>query len=161
MALSYTFLPMTTADLPLIRRWLGEAHVREWWGDPDEQFLLVRGDLDEPAMDQFIVLAGERPFGYLQCYELTAWNTGLGPQPEGTRGIDQFIGESDMIGHGHGPAFIRQFVDARFRQGLPRMVTDPDPRNARALRAYEKAGFVRDRMVETPDGPALLMVREP
>jgi aminoglycoside 6'-N-acetyltransferase len=41
------------------------------------------------------------------------------------------------------------------------MVTDPDPRNARALRAYEKAGFVRDRVVETPDGPALLMVREP
>ncbi|MGY4449080.1 hypothetical protein ACVWZR_003740 [Bradyrhizobium sp. i1.3.1] len=29
------------------------------------------------------------------------------------------------------------------------------------MRAYEKAGFVRDRMVETPDGTALLMVREP
>jgi aminoglycoside 6'-N-acetyltransferase len=161
MAPAYTFRPMTTADLPLIRRWLGEAHVREWWGDPDEQFSLVSGDLDEPAMDQFIVLAGNRPFGYLQCYKLTAWNTGLGPQPEGTRGIDQFIGEGDMIGRGHGSAFIRAFVDGQFRNGLPRMVTDPDPLNARAIRAYEKAGFVRDRMVETPDGPALLMVREP
>ncbi|RXT48534.1 GNAT family N-acetyltransferase [Bradyrhizobium betae] len=161
MAPAYTFRPMTTADLPLIRRWLGEAHVREWWGDPDDQFSLVSGDLDEPAMDQFIVLAGNRPFGYLQCYKLTAWNTGLGPQPEGTRGIDQFIGEGDMIGRRHGSTFIRAFVDEQFRSGLPRMVTDPDPRNARALRAYEKAGFVRDRVVETPDGPALLMVREP
>ena len=158
---SYTFRPLSRADLPLIGRWLGEAHVREWWGDPDEQFALVSGDLDEPAMGQFIVLAAMRPFGYLQCYQLTAWNTGFGPQPEGTCGIDQFIGESDMIGRGHGSAFIRQFVDESFRQGLPRMVTDPDPRNARALRAYERAGFVRDRMVDTPDGAALLMVREP
>jgi aminoglycoside 6'-N-acetyltransferase len=161
MAPVYVFRPMTAADLPLLRRWLGEAEVRQWWGDPDEQYSLVSGDLDEPAMDQFIVLAGNRPFGYLQCYQLTAWNTGFGPQVEGTRGIDQFIGEGDMIGRGHGSAFIRQFVDERFRQGLPRIVTDPDPNNLRAVRAYEKAGFVRDRMVETPDGPALLMAREP
>ncbi|MGY8632881.1 GNAT family N-acetyltransferase [Bradyrhizobium sp. 14AA] len=161
MAPSYGFRPMTAADLPLIRRWLGEAHVREWWGDPDEQLALVSGDLIEPAMDQFIVLAADRPFGYLQCYSLTAWNTGLGPQPEGTRGIDQFIGDGDMIARDHGSAFIRQFVDAQLRNGLPRIVTDPDPLNARAVRAYEKAGFVRDRVVETPDGAALLMVREP
>lgn len=161
MVPAYAFRPMAAADLPLIRRWLGEAHVREWWGDPDEQLALVGGDLIEPAMEQFIVLAGHRPFGYLQCYRLTAWNTGFGPQPENTRGIDQFIGESDMIERGHGSAFIRQFVDEGFRQGLPRIVTDPDPRNLRALRAYEKAGFVRDRLVDTPDGPALLMVREP
>lgn len=157
----YAFRPMMAADLPLIRRWLGEAHVREWWGDPDEQFALVSGDLDEPAMDQFIVLAGREPFGYLQCYRLTAWNTGFGLQPEGTRGIDLFIGESDMIGRGHGSALIRQFVDEEFGGGLPRMVTDPDPLNARAVRAYEKSGFVRDGMVDTPDGAALLMVREP
>ncbi|WBL79025.1 acetyltransferase [Bradyrhizobium xenonodulans] len=161
MAPAYTFRPMTTADLPMIRRWLGEAHVREWWGDPDEQFALVSGDLIEPAIDQFIVLAGDKPFGYLQCYRLTAWNTGFGPQPEGTRGIDQFIGESDMIARGLGSTFIRAFVDEQLRNGLPRIVTDPDPLNQRAVRAYEKAGFIRDRMVETPDGPALLMVREP
>ena len=158
---AYTFTPKTEAELPQLRRRQGGAQVREWWGDPDEQYALVSGDLDEPAMDQFIVLAGDKPFGYLQCYRLTAWNTGFGPQPEGTRGIDQFIGESDMIARGHGSAFIRQFVDEQFQRGLPRMVTAPDPLNARALRAYQKAGFVRDRMVETPDGAALLMVREP
>ena len=38
--------------------------------------------------------------------------------------------------------------------------TDPDPRNARAIRAYEKAGFHSDRLVATPDGRALLMVRD-
>jgi len=45
--------------------------------------------------------------------------------------------------------------------GTPRVVLDPDPANARAIRAYEKAGFCRDRLVDTPDGLALLMVRDP
>jgi aminoglycoside 6'-N-acetyltransferase len=44
--------------------------------------------------------------------------------------------------------------------GTPRIVIDPDPANARAIRAYEKASFCRDRTVDTPDGPALLMIRD-
>jgi aminoglycoside 6'-N-acetyltransferase len=159
MAPEYVFRPMTTADLPLIRQWLARPHVREWWGDPSEQYDLVSGDLNEPAMDQFIVSQGDKEFGYLQCYDLTAWNSGFGEHPRGTRGIDLFIGEPDMIERGHGSAFIRAFVDDRLSHGAPRMVTDPDPANTRAVRAYEKAGFEKTGMVDTPDGPALLMVR--
>jgi aminoglycoside 6'-N-acetyltransferase len=156
---AYTFREMTTADLPLIKRWLALPHVREWWGDPAEQYALVSGDLDEPAMDQFIVAAHGSDFGYIQCYDLTAWNSGFGVHPKGTRGIDLFIGEPGMIERGHGSAFIRHFVDDRLAEGAPRIVTDPDPENIRAVRAYEKAGFEKVRMVDTPDGPALLMVR--
>jgi aminoglycoside 6'-N-acetyltransferase len=161
MAPDYVFRPMTSADLPLVRCWLALPHVVEWWGDPDEQYALVSGDLNEPAMDQYIVSMADNPFGYLQCYDLTAWNSGLGTHPRGTRGIDLFIGEPDMIERGHGSALIRSFVDDRLKDGAPRIVTDPDPANHRAIRAYEKAGFKRDRMVDTPDGPALLMVRNP
>jgi aminoglycoside 6'-N-acetyltransferase len=159
MATEYVFRPMTTSDLPVIRQWLAKPHVREWWGDPSEQYDLVSGDLDEPAMDQFIVSAASGDFAYLQCYDLTAWNSGFGVHPRGTRGIDLFIGEPGMIGRGHGSALIRAFVGARLREGAPRIVTDPDPTNTRAVRAYEKAGFERAGMVDTPDGPALLMVR--
>jgi aminoglycoside 6'-N-acetyltransferase len=66
-----------------------------------------------------------------------------------------------MIARGHGSAFIRAFVDDRLRNGTPRIVTDPDPANYRAVRAYENAGFENVRMVDTPDGAALLMVRNP
>jgi aminoglycoside 6'-N-acetyltransferase len=136
----YQFLPMSAADLPLVRRWLAAPHVREWWGDPGEQFALVSEDLE-------------------QCYEQTAWpDNGLGIHPPGTRGIDQFIGEPDMTGRGHGSSFIRAFIAGLVRAGTPRVLTDPDPANARAIRAYEKAGFRKDRMVDTPDGRALLMV---
>jgi aminoglycoside 6'-N-acetyltransferase len=112
-------------------------------------------------MDQFIVAIGEHRFGYIQCYALSTWNESFGPQPSATRGIDQFIGEPDMLERGHGSAFIRQFVDALLRSEIPRVVTDPDPDNVRAVRAYAKAGFRSHRLVDTPDGPALLMVRDP
>ena len=156
----YAFRDMTADDLPMVRRWLVAPHVREWWGDPAEQYVLVSGDLDEPAMDQYIVSSDGRAFAYLQCYDLSAWDSGFGEQPKGTRGIDQFIGEADMVERGHGSAMIRAFVDERLRDGAPRIVTDPDPGNLRALRAYEKAGFMRIGMVETPDGPAMLMARD-
>jgi aminoglycoside 6'-N-acetyltransferase len=158
MTPTYAFREMTRADLALIGRWLATPHVREWWGDPSEQYTLVSGDLDEPAMDQFIASVDGSDFGYIQCYALTAWNEGFGAHPEGTRGIDLFIGEPDMVGRGHGSAFIRRFVIQRLEEGAPRIVTDPDPNNARAVRAYEKAGFARARMIDTPDGLALLMI---
>jgi aminoglycoside 6'-N-acetyltransferase len=156
----YAFRDTTAGDLPMIRRWLAEPHVREWWGDPAEQYALVSADLDEPAMDQYIVSADGNDFGYLQCYDLTAWNSGFGEQPKGTRGIDLFIGEAGMIQQGHGSGMIRAFADERLSRGAPRIVTDPDSKNLRALRAYENAGFARVGIVDTPDGPSLLMVRD-
>jgi aminoglycoside 6'-N-acetyltransferase len=161
MAPDYAFHPMSPGDLPLIRRWLESPEVVRWWGKPDEQYELVSGDLDHPDMDQFIVALGDHRFGYIQCYALGTWNQGLGSHPSGTRGIDQFIGVSDMVGCGHGSGFIRQFSDRLLASGIPRIVTDPDPENDRAVRAYIKAGFQGDRVVETPDGIALLMVRNP
>ena len=158
---AYAFRPMSVSDLPTVRRWLEAPHVAQWWHDPSEQFELVSGDLADPDMAQFIVSADAREFAYLQCYNLGAWDTGFGPQPEGARGLDQFIGEADMLGCGHGAAFIRAFADRLLASGTPRVVIDPDPANARAIRAYERAGFCRERIVDTPDGPALLMVRDP
>lgn len=157
----YAFRPMSAGDLPTIKRWLETPHVREWWHDPAEQFELVSGDLGHPEMAQFIVAADGNEFAYLQCYDLNSWDCGLGSQPEGTRGLDQFIGEAGMLGCGHGSAFVRAFADRLLADGTPRVVTDPDPANARAIHAYEKAGFRRDRLVETPDGTALLMIRDP
>ncbi len=159
---AYQFRPFAEADFPMIREWLARPHVTEWWGDTEEQFALVSGDLAEPAMEQFIVSVDGRPFGYVQSFDLVAWPDGaFAGQPRGTRAVDQFIGEPDMINRGHGSGFIRAFADRLLAAGSPRVITDPDPDNGRAIRAYEKAGFLRENIVETHDGPALLMVRNP
>jgi aminoglycoside 6'-N-acetyltransferase len=160
MTAVYAFRPLSRSDLPLVARWLAAPHVVPWWGDPGEQLHIVSGDIECPAMDQFIVAADERPFGYLQCYDAAAWpENGFGSLTPRTRGIDQFIGEPDMLGCGHGSAFIREFVELLLTAGTPQVVTDPDPGNLRAIRANEKAGFKKDRLVDTPEGRSILMVR--
>ena len=113
-------------------------------------------------MAQYVVAVGGRAFAYIQCYDLNTWNAALACSPRGSRGLDQFIGEADMLGRGHGSAFVRAFAERLLVDGTPRVVTDPDPGNvARAIQAYENAGFRRDRLVDTPDGKVLLMVRDP
>jgi aminoglycoside 6'-N-acetyltransferase len=157
----YRFSRMTEADLPLIKHWLEQPHVLEWWGSTHEQFEIVSGDLQVETMQQYIVSLGERPFAYIQCYDPGNWpEGGLGDHPPGTVGIDQFIGEADMVNRGHGSVFIKAFVDARIADGAPRVITDPDPANERAIRAYEKAGLRRAHLVDTSEGVALLMIRD-
>ena len=65
-----------------------------------------------------------------------------------------------MVGKGHGPRFIAAACEEFFDAGAPRVVTDPDPANRRAVRAYEKAGFRPLDERSTIDGPVVLMARD-
>jgi aminoglycoside 6'-N-acetyltransferase len=142
MAGRYRFRPLEITDLPLLQRWFGEPHVRTWWDDPDNGLAEIEQAICDPGTQPFIVLLDERPIAYQQCYDPHAeQDHPYRDQPRRTRGIDQFIGEPDLVGRGHGPRFIREFVDGLFARGAPRVVTDPDPANTRAVRAYMKAGF--------------------
>ena len=55
MAEPYAFREMSSADLSLIRRWLATPEVVRWWGEPEQQFELVSGDLDEPDLVEDLV----------------------------------------------------------------------------------------------------------
>ena len=78
----------------------------------------------------------------------------------GLRGIDQSIGEPELLGKGLGTLLVRALGDMLLGDPAVTMLqTDPDPRNLRAIRCYEKAGFRRVREIVTPDGPAVYMVR--
>ena len=64
-----------------------------------------------------------------------------------------------MLDRGHGSAFIRAHADRLFRAGSPAIGTDPDPANARAIRAYEKAGFrVLREALDWEGEPTLLIL---
>jgi len=157
--MSYTFRPAALRDLPLLERWLRTPEVVRWWGDPQEQAALLREDLGEPRMVMRIVSLAGRPFAYAQDYDVHVW-----PQPHfaglppGSRSIDSFIGEPDMIGRGHGSAFLRLLAERLRAEGAPVVAIDPDVENFRARRAYEKAGFRGEAIVESGEGPAVLML---
>lgn len=158
----YSFARATPADLPLIGEWLRTPPVREWWidadGNPSDP--IDEHDLLEPDTAVWIISLGNRPFAYLQDYDPHAWSghhfAHLLPR---SRGLDQFIGEPGLIGQGHGSAFISAYVEGLLASGVPAVGTDPHPDNARAIRAYEKAGFSRRQEVESEWGRVLLMER--
>jgi aminoglycoside 6'-N-acetyltransferase len=153
------FRPLVDSDLALIRTWLEMPHVAEWWGDADEELGLIQSDRTNPAMEHFLILVDGKPAGFIQCYDTFTWDFPLGV-PEGSRGIDLFIGEPDLVGRGIGTSVLTAFAKRLFDSGVPEIVIDPDPANLRAIRAYEKAGFVRRAEVDNPPwGPALIMSR--
>jgi aminoglycoside 6'-N-acetyltransferase len=156
---SYAFRPAMRQDLPMLERWLQAPEVVRWWGDPAEQAALLREDLDEPAMVMRIVSLDGRPFAYAQDYAVHSW-----PQPHfadlpiGSRAIDTFIGEPDMIGRGHGSGYLRLLAERLRAEGAPVVAIDPGVNNPRARRAYAKAGFRSSSIVESVEGPAVLML---
>jgi aminoglycoside 6'-N-acetyltransferase len=146
----------------MVLGWLETPAVREWWvdadGQPSDPF--DEDDLNDPRVTMWIVCYRDRPFAFMQDYDPHAWpDHHLGFLPPGSRGIDQFIGEPDMIGRGHGSTFVRSHVDTLLAGKAPAVGTDPSPYNSRAIRAYEKAGFVRQTETETQWGRCLLMTR--
>src|SRR5690606_45616 len=138
----YDFLSVTSRDLPLLRRWLGEPHVEEWWGDPEKGIDEIRQAMDEISVEPLIVELDGKAIAYLQSYDphLEDDHPDRAQRVEAL-GLDIPIGDPEMVGKGHGSAIIRQFCRQLFEEGAPRRVIDPDPRNVRAIQAYAKAGF--------------------
>ncbi len=155
----YGFRPATVDDLPMLRAWLQRPEVARWWGDPEQEAATLSEDLGEPRMVMRIVSFQGRPFAYVQHYQVDAW-----PQPHfaglpaGSRAIDAFVGEPEMLGRGHGAIFLRRLAEQLRADGAPAVAIDPDVHNLRARRAYEKAGFRGDTVVESGEGPAILML---
>src|SRR5437868_3348786 len=142
MMLPYGFRPMINADLAMVEGWLKTPEVVRWWGDPAEQLALLMEDLDDPLMRQWIVEHRERPFAYVQVYEAHAWlQAHLQHLPSGAQVMDVFVGEPDMLGCGHGSAFLRLLAGILIREGAPLVAIDPDAENHRARRAFANAGF--------------------
>ena len=159
MTYPYLFRPVTSADLPLLRRWRSQPHVVEWWGAPEHE--REEEKLGDANIAMWIVEHEGQAFAFAQDYAVHAWEDHhFGHLPSGSRGIDQYIGEPDMVGQGHGSAFVRAHAERLFAAGAAAVGTDPHPDNARAIRAYEKAGFaVASGPLDTAWGRAFLMER--
>lgn len=135
----YSFRKATPDDLVLLAAWQSTPHVRAWW-DSDEPY--GEADLADPRVDRWIVLIAGKPFAYMQDYTVHGWDGHhFAALPAGSRGIDQYIGDPDMIGQGHGSAFVGLRMQVLFNDGVPVIATDPHPDNARAIAAYRKLGF--------------------
>ena len=115
MLMPYSFRAARSDDLPLLRAWLRTPEVVRWWGDPDAEAAMLEEDLTEPGMVMRIVSFDAKPFAYAQDYAVHRWpQAHFAGLPSGARAIDSFIGEPEMIGRGHGSAYLR-LLAARLR----------------------------------------------
>ena len=165
-AMVFTFQRLTAADLPLLHDWLNRPHVAARWDGPvrlEDMPEKFGPHLVSDTVFGYLAHRDGKPMAYVQAYDATHAGDGWWPDAApGTWGIDQFLANEEDLGKGIGSQMVRQFTELVFeRHRATAILTDPAPDNARAIRCYEKAGFVAVGETVTPDGPALLMIMRP
>ena len=140
---SLTLRPVSEADLPDLMRWLADPEVVEFYGDPPASLEAAREDYLEPGVNptwRFVIEEDGRGVGEIQYHHAYP-----GEDFTWKAGIDIFIGEPDARDRGLGSEAIRTMLAYLFEQKGVHLVTiDPEVANARAIRAYERAGFRLD-----------------
>ena len=160
------FKPVTARDLPLIRSWMELPHWREWWGEPEVELGYIKDMLDGRDPTQpFLFLNDGNPIGYIQYWRIEdakvpPWNKQspwVMDFPDGTIGVDLSIGPADQLSKGLGTVALSTFVEKLFGDGFTKIIIDPDVENKRAIRAYEKSGFLPITVADEQDGSVILM----
>lgn len=160
---------MTERDLPMLHDWLNRPHLVEWWGGEAKRPSLADvleqyrpATLAKASVTPYIAMLGAEPIGYAQSY--IALGSGDGwwadETDPGVRGIDQSLADPARLNQGLGTRLVQALVDLLFADpDVTKIQTDPAPDNQRAIRCYEKAGFIQEKSIVTPDGPAVYMVQ--
>jgi aminoglycoside 6'-N-acetyltransferase len=142
-------------DFERMLAWLSDPRVLEYTYGRDRVFSLdeirdkygPRIRSESPSVPCFIVHEGQ-DIGYIQFYRWVDWiedarMMGLDPD-DSAFGIDLWIGEADIWGQGMGTRAVRAILCHLFEQcGATSVALTTVTWNARAIRCYEKAGFVK------------------
>jgi RimJ/RimL family protein N-acetyltransferase len=138
--------PLEAADAELYRRWRADVEpmALAGWRDPAPMSLAqVEARIERLAKEQgddvynFLIclLGDERPIGEVSLGHID--------RKGGSAELGIFIGEPDEWGKGYGTDAVNALVDFGFGElRLERIWLEVWTENARARRAYEKAGFV-------------------
>lgn len=156
--MDWKFRKLKREDFPLLFKWMNRGEVKRWYTKGtisrariEEKYLpCVKGN--SPKLTMFAFL-DEEPIGFVQAYALhhyPAYADQVGI-PDSV-GIDLFIGDAARVNQGLGSQMLRVFVEGvlphYFQERIA--VIGPEPENKRAIRAYEKAGFLFFHQIENP-----------
>lgn len=152
------FRAVTKKDASLLRRWITSSHWQEWWGEPQTEVAEILSHLESDSVEPMIAELDGKPVAYVQTYDPHMEDDHpYQDQPFGTLGIDISIGEASDLDKGLGTDILVALAEVLFDEGAIRLIIDPDPSNKRAIRCYEKAGFIAFDTRTSIYGPALMM----
>lgn len=156
----YGFPRVGYSDLPLLRAWLDQPHVRQWWTGGEDEIAHIAARIGGDETDMRLVTLDGTPFAYVQDYAVDpAGMPYYADLPAGSRGMDTFLGDPAFLRQGHGRGYLAARA-AELLAGAPVVAADPSPDNIRAVRTWRAAGFSGSRVVTGDDGqPALVLTR--
>lgn len=166
----YQFDPVTQDHLPMLAGWLARAHVQDWWEPAETELGYIRDMLaGRDSTRPFIFSENGEPLGYIQVWFIADVQTPewiekepwLADLPAEAVGVDLLIADETRLSKGIGSSVLGSFVDKLSSEGFEKIIIDPDPANTRAVRAYEKAGFVPLKEYKKSQGGILLMQYKP
>lgn len=155
-----TFKPLNFSDIPLMHRWFNLPHIQLFysiraWTEDEILIKLKPYIIGEKPVTALIVLFDDKPIGYLQYYKVKdyPWPNQTLPDDiiENAAGMDLFIGEPEMIGHGLGQAIISQCLQTIIWPKFKYCIVDPDIQNHDAIKCYQKLKFKTYQAIETTD----------
>lgn len=123
---------VTNADVDLLVAWHADPDTLPFWDDKLFTEQTMRERLARPDVVPWLILEDAEPVGYLQHW----WKPGLS-----SAGLDGFLIPSAR-GRGIMPAAARQLALDLLADRFAEVTVDPYVWNERALRGWEKAGFV-------------------
>lgn len=147
---------MHEEDYPIMAKWLSTREVLEFYGDVNSPFTIQRVKQKYgPRIDgqvpihPYIVERNGEPIGFMQHYQLAkeVQKEYEYPSSLNVQGIDQFIGNPAFFNQGIGTLMIKAFLNHLTTLSTDTVVLDPEVSNPRAIRCYEKCGFMKVRKI--------------
>lgn len=153
-------------DLAEVHRWMNDSEVARFW------------ELAKPAERIGDYLREQQASGHLAPYigcldgvAMSYWELYRAdldplaahyPARPHDAGVHLLVGPGRLRGRGLGARLLRVVSDWQLaaEPRATRVVAEPDVRNIRSVRAFERAGFHRAGELDLPDKRALLMIRQ-
>lgn len=167
---SIGFRRLAESDFPLLFTWLARPHVKRWYAPEPRSFmeLLARygpRTREDSPVEAFVIEVDGADAGYIQKYDLGIfedYRRTLGLDGEqGVVGMDLFLGDEWRTGRGVGSFAIGRFFAERVLAdpSATACVAGPHEGNEQSIRAFEKAGFRRWKLVANERGESERIMR--
>lgn len=142
-------------DKALIVKWLSDSKVLKYYegrNNPHNEELVEEKFYEDNAnKTRCIIEYYQKPIGYIQYYLIYEKNReeyGYSNFNGTIFGTDQFIGETKYLGQGIGTDLMKLVIDFLSTvKGAQKIVLDPQTWNERAIKCYEKSGFVKVKLM--------------
>lgn len=149
-------------DTDTLRAWHNDPEVARFWEmawPRDAIAGYLRQQLDSTHSTPYVGFLDGVAMSYWELYRADLDPlAGHYPARKGDAGVHLLLGPAGCRGQGIGPDLLRA-VSSWQLETAERVVAEPDVRNERSVRAFERAGFRRVADIDLPDKRAALLIR--